>query len=211
MSLEGQVIGLAGVFQAVRCALAIARDGRCDEDAAESSLRSVFRIDAASAADVYGGVPNLAPGLAGMLAEIDGTARDPSVARIVATVLHLSRKLGRLDAMQRRLRDGIDAARRGADAMGYRHDGVIDRLAELYVATISTLRPRVLVQGNCLYLTQAPNVARIRALLLAAIRAGVLWRQSGGSNLGLLLHRRRVAEAARAMLGSEGRRAEGEG
>jgi len=125
-----------------------------------------------------------------------------SVARIVATVLHLSRKLARRDAMQRRIRNGIDAARRGADAMGYGHAGVIDRLAELYVSTISTLRPRVLVQGNCLYLTQAPNVARIRALLLAAIRAGVLWRQSGGSNLGLLLHRRRVAEAARGMLGA---------
>ena len=200
MSLDGQVIGLAGVFQSVRCAVALAREGRCDEDAAETLLRSVFRIDAGSAAEVYGGLANLKPGLEGMLEEIDGGQRDPGVTRIVATVLHLSRKLGRRDAMQRRIRDGIQAAERGAAAMGYRHDGVIVRLAEVYVATISTMRPRVLVQGNCLYLTQQPTVARIRALLLAAIRAGVLWRQSGGSNFGLLMHRRRVAETARSLL-----------
>ncbi len=200
MSLDAQVIGLAGVFQAVRCALALARDGRCDEEAAETAVRSVFSIDATSAAEVYGGVANLKPGLTGMLEEIDGGTRDPSLTRIVATVLHLARKLDRRTAMQVEIRSGIEAAARGAHAMGYGHEGVIGRLAELYVGTISTLRPRVLVQGNCLYLTQASNVARIRALLLAAIRAAVLWRQSGGSNLRLLLQRRRVAEAARGML-----------
>lgn len=202
MSLDAQVLGLAGVFQAVRCALALARDGRCDEDAAEISVRSVFRIDAADAAEVYGGVANLKLGLSDMLDQIDGGQRDPSVTRIVATVLHLARKLDRRAAMQHSIREGIHGAERGAAAMGFRHDGVIERLAELYVATISTLRPRVLVQGNCLYLTQATNVARIRALLLAAIRSAVLWRQSGGSNFKLLVHRRRVAEAARSLLAS---------
>jgi len=198
--LDAQVLGLAGVFQAVRCALAIARDGRCDEAAAEISMRSVFRIDAESAAEVYGGIASLRPGLAGMLEAIDGGPRDPSLARIVATVLHLSRKLGQRGAMQRSIREGIQGAERGAAAMGFRHDGVIERLAELYVSTISTMRPRVLVQGNCLYLTQPANVARIRALLLAAIRSAVLWRQSGGTNLKLMLHRRRVTETARALL-----------
>lgn len=201
-NLDAQVLGLAGVFQAVRCALALAREGRCDEEAAEISLRSVFRIDADSAAEVYGGVPSLRPGLTGMLEEIDGGPRDPSLTRIVATVLHLSRKLGSRATMQRSIRDGIHGAQRGAAAMGFRHDGVVERLAELYVSTISTLRPRVLVQGNCLYLTQPATVARIRALLLAAIRSAVLWRQSGGSNFKLLLQRRRVAETARALLAS---------
>jgi high frequency lysogenization protein len=202
MSLDAQVLGLAGVFQAVRCALALAREGRCDEDAAEISVRSVFRIDAADAAEVYGGVANLRIGLADMLEQIDGGQRDPSVTRIVATVLHLARKLDRRTAMQDAIREGIHGAERGAAAMGFRHDGVIERLAELYVGTISTLRPRVLVQGNCLYLTQASNVARIRALLLAAIRSAVLWRQSGGSNLKLMMHRRRVADTARTLLAS---------
>lgn len=199
-AIDAQVLGLAGVFQAVRCALALAREGRCDEVAAEISLRSVFRIDAADAAEVYGGVANLRPGLADMLEQIDGGQRDPSVTRVVATVLHLARKLDRRTAMQGSIREGIHAAERGAAAMGFRHDGVIERLAELYVSTISTLSPRVLVQGNCLYLTQASTVARIRALLLAAIRSAVLWRQSGGSNLKLLLNRRRVADTARALL-----------
>jgi high frequency lysogenization protein len=66
--------------------------------------------------------------------------------------------------------------------------------------TVSNLRPRVLVQGNALYLTQPRVVGRIRTLLLAALRAAVLWRQSGGTRIGLLLKRRRLIAAARRLV-----------
>mgnify|MGYP003589576645 CR=1 FL=1 len=42
-------------------------------------------------------------------------------------------------------------------------------------------------------------MARIRAALLAAVRAAVLWRQMGGSHLRLFFGRRRLAARARAL------------
>ncbi|MNT00829.1 High frequency lysogenization protein HflD [compost metagenome] len=52
-----------------------------------------------------------------------------------------------------------------------------------------------MVQGNPHYLGQAGVVAEIRALLLAAVRAAVLWRQLGGSYWDFLLSRKAMVEA----------------
>jgi high frequency lysogenization protein len=87
-----------------------------------------------------------------------------------------------------------------AQATGSAHPDVVAALGGLYAETISTLRPRVMVQGNPHYLGQAGVVAEIRALLLAALRSAVLWRQSGGSLLDFLLRRREMAGAVDALL-----------
>ena len=65
----------------------------------------------------------------------------------------------------------------------------------MYADTISHLRPRVLVQGNPHYLGQAGVVAEIRAMLLAALRSAVLWRQLDGSLWDFLLRRRELMQA----------------
>ena len=58
-----------------------------------------------------------------------------------------------------------------------------------------------MVQGNPHYLAQADVVAEIRAVLLAALRSAVLWRQMGGSFWDLVLRRREMAEYAGHLLG----------
>nr|MBA3485935.1 DUF489 family protein [Lysobacter sp.] len=78
---------------------------------------------------------------------------------------------------------------------------VLSALGALYAETLSHLRPRVLVQGNPHYLGQATVVAEVRAVLLAAIRSAVLWRQLGGSLWDLLLRRREMLAAVQAHLG----------
>jgi high frequency lysogenization protein len=77
---------------------------------------------------------------------------------------------------------------------------VLARLGELYSEQISPLGPRVLVQGNPVYLAQPSVVGEIRATLLAALRAAVLWRQVGGSYWDFLWSRRAMVETARGLL-----------
>jgi high frequency lysogenization protein len=57
-----------------------------------------------------------------------------------------------------------------------------------------------MVQGNPHYLGQAGVVAEIRAALLAALRAAVLWRQVGGSLWDFPLRRRAMLDAIDAAL-----------
>lgn len=197
---EARVIALAGVLQGCRLVHEVATRGRADAASIEASLASVFRIDADSAAAVFGGLGGVRLGLETLLHQFEGAERNLSLTRLVLGTLRLQKRLARNPRMQRALRDGIEAIQRQADHFGLAHPTVQARLADLYVATLSQLRPRVVVHGNPGQLSNPQVVAQIRALLLAAVRAAVLWRQVGGGQLRLLLRRREYAMLARGLL-----------
>ena len=75
-------------------------------------------------------------------------------------------------------------------------DQVIQRLARLYEETAGTIEPRIRVLGLQKHLRNDVNTQRIRALLLAALRSAVLWRQLDGKLSQCLLGRRRLLTAA---------------
>lgn len=197
---ESRVIALAGVLQACRLVNELATQGKSDVAAAESSLASVFRIDSDSAAAVFGGVAGTRFGLETLLTQFDSKERHLPLTRLVLGVLRLERRLSRNPRMLEELRSGIERVQRQVDHFGLAHATVQARLAELYVATLSQLRPRVIVHGSPVNLSNAQLVEQIRAQLLAAVRAAVLWRQVGGSQLRLLLRRREYAMLARGLL-----------
>lgn len=196
--LRDRVLSLAGLFQATALVRDTARAGRDITPAVEASVHSLFVIDADSVEQVYGGAERLGLGLQVLLQQLDSGARgsrDMDLTRYAVAVLFLERKLARNPAMLERLRSGIEAARSQAEYFGSEtHPSVIARLAEVYVQTISTLTPRIMVTGDPGML-QA-NADLIRTLLLAAIRSAVLWRQCGGSRLQLLLRRRAIVRLA---------------
>ncbi|MEO6968530.1 MAG: high frequency lysogenization protein HflD [Rhodanobacteraceae bacterium] len=197
---EARVIALAGLFQATALVRELAGSGDCDPSAFETCVTSVFKLESDSAAEVYGGIGNIRPGLRALIAQIDGDTRDPALLRIVFAVLRLERSLSRRPAILARLDQGLQGIHRQIDHFGPVHPTVLMRMADLYAGNLSTLRPRVMVMGNPLYLNQPAQVRRIRALLLAAVRAAVLWRQLGGRRWHLLLRPRREAMLARGML-----------
>lgn len=197
---EARVIALAGVLQASRLVRDVATTGRADAASVRSSLDSVFRFDADSAADVFGGLGGVRLGLETLLDQFENDRRDLTLTQLVVGVLRLERKLANRASMLRELRGGIVSIQRQVDHLGVAHASVQARLADLYVATLSQLRPRVVVHGNPLQLADAQKVEQIRALLLAGVRAAVLWRQVGGSQLRLLFRRREYAMLARGLL-----------
>ena len=111
----------------------------------EASLASVFRIDADSAAAVFGGLAGVRLGLETLLHQFEGAERNLALTRLVLGTLRLQKRLARNPRMQRALRDGIEAIQRQADHFGLAHPTVQARLADLYVETLSQLRPRVVV------------------------------------------------------------------
>ena len=197
---EARVIALAGVFQACAMVRELAANGRADPLVVESSLASVFRIDSDSAADVFGGLAGVRHGLDVLVANLDSAQRDVGVTQLAVAVLRLERKRGRRASMLRELRTSIDGIQRQVDHLGVAHATVQTRLADLYAETLSRVTPRIIVHGNPLYLADPKRVEQIRALLLAGVRAAVLWRQVGGNQWRLLLHRREYAMLARGLL-----------
>lgn len=197
---EAQVIALAGVFQAAALVRATATSGSQDAAALEASIASILRVDVDDAASAFGGLSNLRLGLEALVQQLDRSPGDVAISQIAVTVLRVERKLSARPAMLQTLREGIEAIQRQVDHLGVTHTSVLARLSELYANTLSNLRPRVVVQGNPLYLQQPAQVERIRSTLLAGVRAAVLWRQLGGSQWQLLFKRSQVVMLARGML-----------
>ncbi len=197
---ESRVIALAGVFQACANVHSIANEGRFDSVAVESSLASLFRIDSDSAADAFGGLAGVRFGMEQLIANLDSKDRHIATWRLVIGVLRLERKLAARPQMRRKIGEGIESIQRQVDHLGVAHSTVQTRLAELYSDNLSRLRPRIVVHGNPVQLSDPKRVEQIRSLLLAAIRAAVLWRQVGGSQWRLLLRRGEYTMLARGLL-----------
>ncbi|MGN6226411.1 high frequency lysogenization protein HflD [Dyella sp. KULCS107] len=197
---EERVLGLAGLFQATALAQQLANQGRCDEAAFEASVDSVFRIDADSVVGVYGRTASLRLGLRTLIAQLEESSSDMAITRMAITVMRLERALARHTAQRDELQQGLLAAQRQVDHFGRYSPQVIGRLAALYVATLSRLKPRVMVTGNPQMLQQDAIVERVRTCLLAAVRSAVLWRQVGGRQWQLLVHRKQCAMLARGLL-----------
>lgn len=202
--MNDRALALAGVMQGLKLAQAFANTGTADLDALQTSLASLFRLDADTTEAVYGSSQLMAPGLRALIGQLQGgESRDSACSRMAVTLLHVERKLVSRTDLLRIIRDGVNDIERQREHFGITHPTVISRLGDLYAGSVSTLSPRVLVQGNPVQLAQPQVVAQIRAALLAAIRSAVLWRQLGGSYWDLLLRRRAILHAAFSWLPAE--------
>lgn len=192
-SITDRVLAMSGIIQACHCVQQIARNGMTDADALTTSINSLLVTDAETTEAVYGGREKLLPGLrlAGKLFDNQQDAESVEVMRYCITVIQLERSLMKNPAMLEIMSDGIENARKQAEHFSTTHSNVLANLAGLYSDTLSTLNPRIMVNGDQVHIGNSENVNRIRSLLLAAIRSAVLWRQKGGSRLQLVFSRKR--------------------
>ena len=73
-------------------------------------------------------------------------------------------------------------------------------IATLYSKTISSISPRIVVQGGPRYLQVERTVNWIRTLLFSGLRSAVLWDQLGGSRWSLMFGRKQMASEAENLL-----------
>lgn len=195
-SIDDRILALAGMAQALQQVRRLAETGQSESSVMTTAMDSVFRVDADSPLAVYGRQSDLAPGLRLLHNHLRSQGQDNMLPRLALTVLQLERRFVREPATVKAVSDGIARiATKASTAGNSAHPDVLAALGTLYADTISHLRPRVMVQGNPHYLGQPSVVAEIRALLLAAIRSAVLWRQLGGGYWDLLLSKRAMIEA----------------
>lgn len=196
--LRDRSIALAAVFQAVQGVTALARDGQADPLILRTAVRSILTRDADDAMDFFGGPAGLGPGI-DLLKRIL-TERipdeDAALTRYVVGVLHIAKKLRKRPDLMNTLSEGIERAERSVSHFGEEHDNVFASLAETYSETAGQIHPRIMVSGNDSHLQNPRVVNQVRSLLLAAMRAAVLWYQSGGSRWNLIFGRRALADQA---------------
>lgn len=122
------------------------------------------------------------------------------LTRYTLSLMVLERKLNAAKGAMNTLGDRIAGLQRQLDHFDLQSETLLSAMAGIYVDVISPLGPRIQVTGSPSVL-QSPQVqAKVRASLLAGIRAAVLWQQVGGGRLQLMFSRHRLTTQAKQIL-----------
>ncbi len=203
-NIHDRTLALAGVFQALQLVQEVAKYGHCDEAATETSINSIFKIEASDAESIFGRALCLSNGLRLIQAQFgeQTTPNNHEISKYLLGVLYLEKKLSKRPDLLSKIVTGIERAKGQLQHYPATHVNILASLADTYSNTVSTITPRLIIEGDQGFLTR-PDVANsVRALLLAAVRAAVLWSQCGGSRWQLMFGRNKLVYEARQILNS---------
>ncbi len=197
-------LAMAGICQSAHLVQQLAHQGQCDSDSLKVSLQSLLDLNPSSTLAVYGNdEANLRFGLETLLAVLNTSSREglgAELTRYTLSLMVLERKLGNnsqaLDELSRRIAQ-LD---RQLAHYELESDTLMSAMAAIYVDVISPLGPRIQVTGSPAVLQNSQVQSKVRATLLAGIRAAVLWRQVGGGRLQLMFSRNRLVNEAKRIL-----------
>lgn len=200
--LENQTLALAGMFQAATLVDELALQGTCSSAEFDCSVDSLFTIEAESPREALGDIPCLAHGFAALAGYLSGENAGPgrNIAYYLLSILKLARQVLRDEALAEKMLKGLRGIETNRVDFEMSRSSVIAKIDGLYQECISDLSPRILVRGEQNYLRNNDNAAKIRALLLAGIRAAVLWQQLGGSRWTLFWSRRKYVATAKKFI-----------
>lgn len=181
---DERALAFAGLLQACHLVTGLARTGMVSQDSLVGSLESVFVTNPETTLDVYATGNGVRTGLR-LIMEIIGDlnfSEHGDTIRYVLAVIALEKRLRLNPEVLQAIGAGISNIQehRIAQGLSVADEACVNRLSELYEETAGRSEPRIRVQGQQKHLTNRANQARIRALLMAALRSAVLWRQLDG-------------------------------
>jgi high frequency lysogenization protein len=203
---QDQAMALAGVFQAAALVERLAKSGAVPNENLKTTLGSLFEFDPDNVEAVFGGSPDyrfgLSVGISTLKDIFDSKRRSTRFADLVGCVvglIQLARELRKSrdlqDGVGRRLREIHGRLAAAGGLLTASDDAVIAAIATCYQETLSTLKFRIQVRGDARYLRDPEIAQKIRAVLLAGVRAAMLWHQIGGRRWHLPVFRKRILRA----------------
>lgn len=198
---DNMAIALAGMTQAICLVKELAQTGKVNQEAFQVCIKSIFQTHPATTLDAFGDIAGIKLGLQQLLSTLSPKTRaDHASVGYMLSLMRLQKKISRSSQMLGILSQRVKQVQKQVDYFSLMHPTVIANLADIYLNIISPFRIKILIMGNQRVLGAQEPVEKIRALLLAAIRASVLWRQIGGSRLQLLFFHKKIKMAAEKIL-----------
>lgn len=197
-SQYNQSIALAAVCQAAKMVQDSARGIAIDSESLACLLNGVMNRTPNSAEDVYQPLSALRAGSALMVHQLSGQAssKDVEVTRYLAGILSLTKKLLKDEVALTKLMTKLEEIERRLEYFEITDQSIIENFADTYSEVISPIGQKIKILGTPAVLSKKENQAKIRACLLAGIRAAVLWRQSGGKRRQFIFKRNALLKQA---------------
>lgn len=193
-------MAFAGICQAAALVQQVARNGSCDEVALRESLSSILVTNPSHPLEVYNNTHlAIRDGYRALVEQLgaDGNQKNAELTRYVVSLIALERKLAKRKDLLGMLSERIGQIDRQLQHFDLLDEQIVSNMASIYSDLISPIGPRIQVAGTPLYLQQPMVQHKVRALLLAGIRAVVLWRQVGGSRTQIIFARKKMVELAK--------------
>ncbi|VAW96060.1 hypothetical protein MNBD_GAMMA23-540 [hydrothermal vent metagenome] len=218
-NLHDQTIALAAFYQAIQAVDELARTGNAPQHDMQTCIESLFIFDTPTTEAIYGGIVALKSGFNGLIKQLNGDTYldDPSepvgksrqkmniyLAQYVIGVMHLQKKLSKQPAILDSITTRLEVAKRQAELFSSTtHENVLANIADIYSENVSPLAAKIMIQGEQNHLANTLTVNKIRSLLLAAVRAAILWNQLGGRRWHILFKRKKILQMANTILNEE--------
>ncbi len=193
---KDQTIALTGLYQSLALVQNIAWDGNTEHSCMIPTIESVLNLNPAQFIEVYGSIDNLQLGLQTLKTALQNKSEKHAVerTRYAINLMYLASKLQENKQALSSLGSQIERISNQYDSVADSFDDITQDLGGLYREHISPLGPKVIIEGDPVYLKMDQNASKIRALLLAGIRSISLWKQANGKRWTLLLGRKSLLD-----------------
>jgi len=200
--MNDRIMALAGLFQATELVRQAANHGTWSGYSADTCLESLLAIEADSVEDIFGGANRVRLGAETLIAVLQGERRYMESLGYAVSIMQLENNFRKSRDMQAHIGAELEEIADIDDGTEIHEikDLQARRIAALYTRTISTLSPRVVVNGRPQHLQVDRTVNWIRTLLFAGLRSAVLWRQLGGGRFSLMFGRKKMLEQAQSLV-----------
>ena len=168
-------------------------------------MNSLFIENPKNTLETFGDIANLRLGLQTMRVQMGATKslgeeRNIQITQYVIAILTLEKIMSNDSDLETAIHRKLETSHAQMKHFGLLHENTIAGLALTYTETLARTRPKIIIKGAHGYLTQQNNANRIRACLLAGVRAARLWRQVGGRRWQLIFGRGKYLHEADQML-----------
>ncbi|GAA0822137.1 high frequency lysogenization protein HflD [Colwellia asteriadis] len=203
--MNDKIITFAVICQVAYHVQQVSKKGLISDEDFSVLLQSLIETSPENTLAVYGNdLHNVKKGLSLLITHLSNdtqnSPKDPEFTRYVISLINLERRLAKQPKQLNNLGERIDATKRQLAHYDLTSETLIASFASIYSDVISPLGQKIQVTGEPEILKQTVNQYKIRALLLAGIRAAVLWRQVGGKRRQVLFSRKKMVNTAQALL-----------
>jgi high frequency lysogenization protein len=200
--MKERTMALAGIFQAVELVRQAANHGTWSGYAADTCLDSLLAIETETVENIYGSVHRLHLGAETLISVLQGDRRYIESLGYAVSIMQLENNFRKKPEIQSHIGSELLVIA-GIENELEEHeikDLQAKEIASLYTKTISTLSPRIVINGRPQHLQVNRTVDWIRTLLFAGLRSAVLWKQMGGGRFSLMFGRKKLLEQAQTLL-----------
>jgi high frequency lysogenization protein len=200
--MKERTMALAGIFQATELVRQAANHGTWSGYAADTCLDSLLALEADTVDEIYGNTESIRLGAETLVSVLQGDRRYMESLGYVVSIMQLENNFRKKTEMQTLIGQELQSITTIDDGLEVHEikDLQAQKIADLYTRTISTLSPRIVINGRPQHLQVDRTVSWIRTLLFAGLRSAVLWRQMGGGRFSLMFGRKKMLEQAQTLL-----------